>query len=46
MLNPPPLNPPFFFDLDGIWLSAVAAELLAFAVSLFFILFKRKKYGY
>lgn len=37
---------PFFFDLDGIWLSAVAAELLAFAVSLFFILFKRKKYGY
>lgn len=37
---------PFFFGLDGIWLSAVAAELLAFAVSLFFILFKRKKYGY
>lgn len=37
---------PFFFDLDGIWRSAVAAELLAFAVSLFFILFKRKKYGY
>ena len=37
---------PFFFDLDGIWLSAVVAELLAFALSLFFLLLKRKKYGY
>lgn len=37
---------PFLFGLDGVWWSAVTAELLAFALSLFFILFKRKKYGY
>lgn len=37
---------PLVFDIDGIWLSIVAAELSAAAVTLLFILGKRKKYGY
>ena len=37
---------PLIFELDGIWYSIVVAELLSFAVTVFFIIFKRKKYGY
>ncbi len=37
---------PIFWQLDGIWLSAVVAELLSFVLTLFFIAFNRKKYGY
>lgn len=37
---------PLIFGVDGIWLSVVAAELVACAVSLIFIAAKRKKYGY
>lgn len=37
---------PILLGLDGIWLGITAAELLAFAVSLFFMISKRKKYGY
>ena len=37
---------PLFWELDCIWLSAVAAELMAVIVTLTFIAVKRKKYGY
>lgn len=37
---------PLFLGLDGIWWAESVAESLAFALSLFFIIFKRKKYGY
>lgn len=37
---------PIFFDLNGIWFSIVAAELLAFSLTLAFIIIKRKKYSY
>ena len=37
---------PALLDLDGIWLSISAAELLALAVTATFIIAKRKKYGY
>ncbi len=37
---------PLIFELDGIWYSIVVAELLSFAVTVFFIIIKRKKYGY
>ena len=37
---------PLVFGIDGIWLSVVIAELLSFAVTLAFIITKRKKYGY
>lgn len=37
---------PVFWQLDGIWMSIVVAELLSFATTLFFITIKRKKYGY
>ena len=37
---------PMLFDVDGIWWSIVAAELMAMAVSLFFLFIKRKKYNY
>ena len=37
---------PIIFKLDGIWFSVIAAELLAFAVTITFLLFKRKKYNY
>ncbi len=37
---------PLLFDIDGIWLSKTAAEIFAFAVSLVFIIVKRKKYHY
>ena len=37
---------PMIFKLDGIWFSVIAAELLALAVTITFLLFKRKKYNY
>lgn len=37
---------PVFFELDGIWFSIVAAEVMAVSVTLLFLAAKRKKYGY
>lgn len=37
---------PIFFELDGIWFSMLAAELLALITTLVFLFAKRKKYGY
>ncbi len=37
---------PLVWELDGIWLSIVVAELMAFLATFFFLLRKRKRYGY
>ena len=37
---------PIFFDLDGIWLSIVVAEVMATVVTAFFLIIKRGKYKY
>lgn len=37
---------PLIFDVDGIWLSIVAAEVMAVVVTVIFLAAKRKKYGY
>ena len=37
---------PLIFELDGIWISIVAAELVSFVVSIIYLAAKRKKYGY
>lgn len=37
---------PMFFELDGIWLSIVAAEVAAAVIAILFILIKRNKYNY
>lgn len=37
---------PIFFDMDGVWLSIIVAELLSLAVTVTFLVTKRKKYGY
>lgn len=37
---------PIFLGLDGIWLSIVAAELLAMIVTVLLTVLKRKKYNY
>lgn len=37
---------PLIWDVDGIWISMVAAEVLAMGVALLFVAIKRKKYGY
>lgn len=37
---------PLIFGLNGIWGATAVAELLSLAVSLTFIILKRKKYGY
>ena len=37
---------PLLWKLDGVWLSMVAAEVMAVAVTAAFLLAKRKKYGY
>lgn len=37
---------PIFFDTDGIWISIIVAELMAFILSAVFIIGKRKKYKY
>ena len=37
---------PLIFDIDGIWISFVASELMASAVTLAFMLGLKKRYGY
>ncbi len=37
---------PIIFDIDGVWFSVVAAEVMAVTLSVFFIIIKRKKFGY
>ena len=37
---------PLFWDIDGIWWSIVAAEVMAVITTLFFLVLKRKKYKY
>ncbi len=37
---------PIFFGINGIWVSVVVAELMAFTVTLIFIIAKRKHYHY
>ena len=37
---------PIFFELDGIWISIVAAEFVAAVVTVLFLIGKRKKYQY
>ena len=37
---------PVFLKLDGIWISIVVAEVLTLLPTVFFLLTKRKKYGY
>ena len=41
-----PLLLPSHLKLDGIWLSIVVAEALSLAVTIFFVLKNRRKYGY
>ena len=40
------LSFPLLLGIDGIWLSIVAAEFMAVAVTVFMLVLKRKKYGY
>ncbi len=37
---------PLLFDIDGIWLSVVAAELMAALLTVAFLFLKRRKYRY
>lgn len=37
---------PLIFKLDGVWMSITAADILAFCVTLFFLIRLRKKYHY
>ncbi len=37
---------PLLWGIDGIWISIVAAEVMAAAVTVFFLLVKQKKYRY
>lgn len=37
---------PVFFDIDGVWISIVVAEFMAFAVSALFLWLKKDKYHY
>ncbi|MBQ8381991.1 MAG: MATE family efflux transporter [Clostridia bacterium] len=37
---------PIWLGTDGIWLAIVASECLALAVTVFFLVTKRKRYGY
>lgn len=37
---------PLIMGNDGIWFSMTVSEVFAFAVSLFFVIFKHRKYGY
>ena len=37
---------PLIWDIDGIWASIVAAELMATLTTLLFLFLKKKKYGY
>lgn len=40
------LSFPLFWGVDGIWLSILAAEVLAAGVTFCFLAGKRKRYGY
>ena len=37
---------PIFLGLDGVWLSAIVAELASAIVTVIFIISKRKRYNY
>lgn len=37
---------PLWLGIDGIWVSVVAAECMAFAVTLLFLAARKKRYGY
>ena len=37
---------PIFWELDGVWFSIVAAEIMALVTTALFLIGKRKKYGY
>lgn len=37
---------PLLFEVDGIWISVVVAELMAVAAGVLFLFLKKKKYGY
>lgn len=37
---------PLLWDIDGVWVSIIAAELMAVVFSVLFLILKRKKYGY
>ena len=37
---------PLVWKLDGVWMSITAADILAFCVTLFFLIKLRKKYHY
>jgi Na+-driven multidrug efflux pump len=37
---------PLFFELDGIWVSVVAAELAALVLTVIFLIVYRKRYHY
>ena len=37
---------PYYFGLDGIWLSIIMSELLALLITIFFFILMRKKYQY
>lgn len=37
---------PIFFELDGVWFSIIASELLTLAVTVAFLVVKKKQYNY
>lgn len=37
---------PLIWEIDGVWISVVAAEIMAVTLTVFFLIVKRKKYGY
>lgn len=37
---------PLVFELNGIWISVIVAEIMSIFVTLFFFIAKRKKYNY
>ncbi len=37
---------PLFFDVNGVWISSVVAEVMAVVFSFFFMMIKRKKFHY
>lgn len=37
---------PLIWGVDGIWASIIVAELMAFSITILFIILKRKKYNY
>ncbi len=37
---------PIFFELDGVWFSIIVADVLSLFVTLYFLIAKKKHYGY